>query len=751
MSKQQLTRIQSALAQAHSHSLRSQGGGIIVTGEAGAGKSHLVEQSLAGVNRPVSRGRCREDEAYAPFTDMLIDLLGENPKVIPPAARLRILTQVPSLASHLRPQGVSETSPRSTGHSRQDQLLFFGMMITVMEGRVLVIDDAHRIDQASLSLLNFLLKRGNIFALLLARSGEPLSQLAGLESVHVAPLSEAEVADLVGEILGGGTIPPALIQAVARRSRGNPTYIRAIVEHLREQGAITALPTVAGGWTYNEAQDTTVAPEVKDLLSSRFARLQAVQRRSLAIAGLIGEDFTISALSEVAGGGYKTQDAVAAGEEAGIVERTGDRCYFSPPEVGRLLAEAISGAERLRLHREIAGVLAGQPFPEEQAARIAHHYEQGNDAGKAAQWFITAARRAMAVNTLSLAAQYAGRAQSLKETMEASDLLGDIYRQQGDAERAIRQYQAAQQQAAAAGRVDEQARILNSLALTYWLYDRNEEAQSVVGMVMALDGAPPAERAAAESHLGMIYWQLGWLTQGKAACESAVRAMKDLDNSPAASAASAGALNRLGLCCLSLGEFAWADVAFKGAMERRRKLGDMWGTAFGLNNLAKLDIERGNTVAALIKLAEAEKIFTEIESRDGLMVVHTNQGRAHIRGGNIETAMPLLKKALWLALEIGKKEAYGLADIHLLIAEAHLEAGRLSEAEESIEAGVKLAQAGGNREYIGIGYGLRARLLAELGDKDAARLAHRQAVDMLGDIGAKAALRRVERCFSTGQ
>lgn len=730
MNKQQLY-IQSVLTRFRKS---GQGGGIVVTGEVGAGKSHLVEQVLSGDRRedfPVSRGRCREDEAYAPFVDMLIELLSCNPKAIPAAAMPRVLAQVPSLAVYL---GQAQTAA-GTGHSRQDQLLFFGMMIAVLGDRVLIIDDAHRIDQASLSLLNFLLKRSGVFALLLARDEGTLSSLAGLESVRVSPLSEAETADLIADVLGGGVVPVSLIGSVMKRSHGNPTFVRAMVGYLRDCGAVTA---TADGWDYDEAKDVRVAPQMKDLLEGRFAGLQSTHRRALAVAGLMGDDFTAPVLADVVGE-YQAETAINAAEAAGIVVKEVEHYYFSPLEAGRLLAESLNSVERERLHRLIAEVMAARPYPEEQAARIADHFEQGQDVAKAALWWLAAARRAMNVNTLRVAAQYANRAKALRESMVVNDLLGDIYRQQGDAEKAIQCYQAAQQQAMAAERPDERARILNSLALTYWLYDRNEEAQSVVGMVMAMDGVPAAERAAAESHLAMIYWQLGWLQQGKAVCESALKGIKKQNNP----GVLAGALNRMGLICLSLGELEWAQRAFEAALNYRKRLGDLWGYAFVLNNLAKLDIERAEYLSAFGRLEEAEKIFTDLESRDGLMVVHTNQGRAHIRAGNAEIAMPFLKKALWLALEIGKKQAYGMADIQLLLAEVHLAAGRLAEAEECIEAGLKLAQAGGNREYIGIGYGLRARLLKKQGDDVAAGFAHGQAVDLLLDIGAAPALGRV--------
>jgi tetratricopeptide (TPR) repeat protein len=311
--------------------------------------------------------------------------------------------------------------------------------------------------------------------------------------------------------------------------------------------------------------------------------------------------------------------------------------------------------------------------------------------------------------------------------------IGNIHRQQGNSEAAIDAYQNALSQSDDINDPELSAAILNRLALVYWIYDQYSLAYQTARQVLELPKVNQFAHANAQSILGMIAWVTGRLSQAEEWCLKSAKILWQDPNE----INQGGAYNRLGLVYFSMGKLAEAFQAFLQALKVREKVGDLWGQGFAANNLGQVEIERGNFEEANELLGAALALFDRIDSDDGRMVVLANQGRAYLRQSMSAEALPHLNAALDLAEKLDKQSAYGLGDIYLLLGEAQILQENWERARIAVQEGLSIVEKFGNREYIGLGYALLARIMVAEGALDEAASLFIKARDVLDEVGAR--------------
>ena len=235
---------------------------------------------------------------------------------------------------------------------------------------VLVLDDLHWSDDASLELIGALLRRGLDRPVLLALAYRPgqapqrlLAALSGADitELRLAPLSEAESATLLGEAAGGAGQAAALF----RNSGGNPFYLEQLVR------AGPAALTDAGA-----ANGSGIPPAVTAALVEELAALEPDSRRLIDAAAITGEPFEPDLARAVA-----QLDAEAALDalddllERDLVRPTDVPRWFSfrHPLVRRTVYETTPRGWRIAAHARAAAELGRGGAP---AADRARHIEQ---------------------------------------------------------------------------------------------------------------------------------------------------------------------------------------------------------------------------------------------------------------------------------------------------------------------------------------------------------------------------------------
>jgi class 3 adenylate cyclase/tetratricopeptide (TPR) repeat protein len=327
---------------------------------------------VEGLGAQAARDRLRDRVSAADPEDVLLldDLLGigDPDAVLPridPDARRRRLTALVNAASLAR-----ETPA------------------------VYVVEDAHWIDVVSESMLaDFLMVIPQTPSLVLVTYRPEyegaLSRVHGAQTIALAPLSNPEIASLIGELLGPDPSISRLGQTIAQRAAGNPFFAEEIVRELAERGVLQGK---RGAYLSTaEAADVNVPATLQATIASRIDRLDSKAKRTLSAAAVIGSRFGLDLLTSL-GVEPAVADLVAA-ELIDQVKFTRQPEYvFHHPLIRAVAYEAQLKSDRAELHRRAAAAIEQQEpdWLDENAALIAEHLEAAGDLHAAFSWHMRA-------------------------------------------------------------------------------------------------------------------------------------------------------------------------------------------------------------------------------------------------------------------------------------------------------------------------------------------------------------------------
>jgi predicted ATPase len=398
---------------------------LLIGGEAGVGKTRLVHEFAGRVGREaqVLLGSCIQlgggGLPYGPIVDALRPLA----RNLDPAELDELLGPTSDDLTRLLPGATPQPSrPLAGAVSEYAQVRLFELVLRFLDrlGRrrpvVLVVEDAHWADRSTLDLLVFLVRMARqerLLVLVTYRSDELHSQhplrmaLAELdrswhlEHVELTRFNRAEVAALVGSILGRSP-PPATVQRIFTRSEGNAFLAEELLAAEASSQPGQALP-----------------PRLQGMLLARITALTADTRQILRVAATVGrptEHDLLAAASQL-----PEARLVAAVREAvdhQLLVTDHDAYRFRHV----LLREAVYGellpGERRLLHAAVARALTKDPHPSalrDTSAELAHHWDVVGDHPRALTASITAARAAAEVYGFSEAHQHYERALHLWE------------------------------------------------------------------------------------------------------------------------------------------------------------------------------------------------------------------------------------------------------------------------------------------------------------------------------------------------
>lgn len=452
------------------------GGGRVVTliGEAGVGKSRLVAELRAGLERdafhvngvPVLwlEGRCVELGApagYAPFLDLMRQWCGLTPEAEEGIRRERLLGALDSLAAegalpvdaceHTAPYLLRLLSPggevgaeggESALQLRSDTFAAFHHLFRALaQSRplVLVLDDLHWADSLSLELLSTLLELVAGAPILLLCVYRPerehrCSQI-GPQAARRVPscfteillgeLSHEAGARLVGALVGADTLSPALRDVILRKCHGNPLFVEELVRSLIDSGI---LYREAGTWKAREGAESIAVPEtLQSVILSRFDRLRPALREVLQAASVLGCVFRPRILERLCPQPEGVRSALQALEEHGLVfvERAlPDAEYsFKHVLVQETVYETLLRRRRGALHQQAAEALEALYADnlEEYFDEVAQHYSQSSQAAKAVEYLLKAGDKARRLYANQEAARYFERALEIADRLPAGE------------------------------------------------------------------------------------------------------------------------------------------------------------------------------------------------------------------------------------------------------------------------------------------------------------------------------------------
>ncbi|MFP5318890.1 MAG: AAA family ATPase [Acidimicrobiia bacterium] len=389
-------------------SRRGKGRVVVVTGEAGLGKSRLIRALHAEMDPPFAWLLCRATSFYSdtplrPVVDALPALCDESAYGVPtdpigfasfldalglPAAEA--LPLVGRLFGVPVPAGAVEALQLTPQVVRRRTLELLAELVAQLAQRrplAFVVDDAHWLDETSLELLDLLAERAQRSPLLLLVSGRPAFQPPLVVDSELAlrrlPRDHAEA---MMRNIAAGILPADAADLIAQRADGNPLYLEELTRTILDARGATA------------ASADTVPASLQELLLARLDRASA-HRTLVQAASAVGRTFSYAVIRELV-----PMDDEAVRRELdrhvadGLLSRRGrppDATYtFRHTLLRDAVYESVTRRARRRYHRRIAAVLEQQPatVPPEV---IAHHLSEAGDAVEAATHWNLAASAAL--------------------------------------------------------------------------------------------------------------------------------------------------------------------------------------------------------------------------------------------------------------------------------------------------------------------------------------------------------------------
>ena len=309
-----------------------------VSGDAGLGKTALLDQMMgrfAASGAVACRASCLEQhsarEAFGPVLALLADLCA-GPLAGQAGSALRRcaptwLAQMPWL---VQPHELPDSRNNLVGMGIGRMLREFGALVQTLcqhTALVLIIEDLHWADAATIDLLNVLatdrtparlLLIGSYQPRLAAQQQHPVAALAArlqsqgrCQAVQLQPLDPQAVGSFILQRFGSAPLVQQLQVWAEQQSMGIPLYLDAALNHLVDSGT---LAWRGDGWELARALAIEVVAEpLRPLIAARFATLSADTLQLLQAASVVGMQVPMQLL------------AAALGQDAGGLEAACNR------------------------------------------------------------------------------------------------------------------------------------------------------------------------------------------------------------------------------------------------------------------------------------------------------------------------------------------------------------------------------------------------------------------------------------------
>ncbi|NIP81641.1 MAG: AAA family ATPase [Gemmatimonadetes bacterium] len=429
---------------------------VLVVGAAGIGKTRFAQHIAADASRAgfrVAWGGCHERDGlppYWPWTRALRDL----PRRVA-AQRGGHAVADTSLADLLLP-GVERdgsgsdpgaTAPPDDGSAR---LRVFDAIATALRrlsgrgGVLVVLDDLHWADDASLRLLEFLVReltRSPVLFLGTSREAEPTGRhtIAGIlrsipaRTLPLGGLDRPSIQQLMAAAMGRDATPD-LVDRVQSLTEGNPFFVLELTSWLGRRPA--------RGWRAMGASG--IPDSITALVGRRLDLLSPPAREVVRVAAAVGRDFDAPLVVEAC----RDLDPAAVArrleqaEHAGVILSGETTHRFRHAIIRQALYEEVPPARRVELHARIASALEarGVATAAGGAAELAHHFARAEPLlgpAKVIEHSTTAARHALASHAYDEADRHFQRALERLERSPDPPGAADLLFGRGQAKAAI--------------------------------------------------------------------------------------------------------------------------------------------------------------------------------------------------------------------------------------------------------------------------------------------------------------------------
>lgn len=634
-----------------------------IEGEAGIGKTRLASElanELGARGATVLSARCHEDEVglpYGPVAELLRRACDEPAGWAAgvPAVRLADAGVLLPELTALDPEASAFDPPR--GPEARARLM--DGVVSVLDAAtageepgVLVVDDLHAADEATLDLILYLARRlrGRRLLLVLAWRSEALPTGHRLRRLTADLAREGSAVIARPQRLGADEIAELLddrdtAQRIHAESEGLPLFVAEYLTVVRTAGVLPA---------------DALSGELRDLLRARLDGLPATARQVLGAAAVIGRSFGPETVRATSGRSEEeTADALEQLVGRGVVGE-GDQGYdFRHHKLRELVYDEVGLARRRLLHGRAASALAA--LPGSDPAIVAHHLRLAGQVEEAAAQYLRAADRAASLHAHvdALADLEAALALGAPDPAALHERMGDSRTLIGDYAGALAAYEAA-----AAHAPPEQTAALDH-KVGEVLLRRGDRDRAEARLRGALETATDdgALRARIQADLSLALHGAGQDEEATTLAEAA-RATAEAAGD---GFALAQAQNMLGVIARGRGDLDLAQTELSSSLELAERLGDTRARVAALNNLALAQRAAGELDAAMELTERALALCAEYGDRHREAALNNNLADLHHLAGREEPSMAALKRAVAIFSEVGGSEPERLPEVWKLV------------------------------------------------------------------------------------
>jgi DNA-binding SARP family transcriptional activator len=384
----------------------------LLEGEAGVGKSRLIESVIAdarwrGLLIGSGKGlEIQRNQAYQPLLQALSELLSplraqQMRVLIDPlwlAQAARVLPVLAEWLPDLPPPPLLDPEPDRV--RTLEALTRLLLALAELRPTVLVVDDLQWADNATLDLLIYLARRVSnapLLVLLSYRAEEARTDAAiwlalheidrssSVQRIELAGISAEASAELVRTLLQLEQPAPVFERRIFTQTRGNPFFILETLRTLYQEGSLTR--TADGHWQTPwdaatvDYHEVAIPAQVDALIRRRLAQLAPEERRVLDIAAVLGAPFDLATLAHFLPDSRRHLLAAATLVRRRFLQETPTAYQFEHDQIRQTVYAQIEPAQRRDTHRRAGEVLAHlQP---DAHTLLAHHFEQAGATGRA--------------------------------------------------------------------------------------------------------------------------------------------------------------------------------------------------------------------------------------------------------------------------------------------------------------------------------------------------------------------------------
>jgi DNA-binding SARP family transcriptional activator len=745
---------------------------VLVSGEAGIGKSRLMEAFatrladralvLAAAARPAG-----QTLPYQPVAEALRSLpewhtLTSAVQPVWLAEAARLLPELRDLYPNLPPPLPAEPDEARTRLLEALCRLMLGLS-SVPRPLLLCLDDIHWADSATCDWLLCLARRmanRPILVLGTYRTEEQgsidelrhgLLRLGTLSELQLAGLEPGSVLQIVRHLTGPRPGMAALSLRLHRATGGNPFFLLETLRALLEAGQL------AGDFTALE--EVPLPDTVREAVEARLRRLDPGARQVLEAGAILGMSFNFELVRRTAGRReIETVDGLDEAVARQLLLEHPPGYRFRHALIRQTVELAMGPVRRHLLHRRAARTM--ERITPQAALQIGHHFDLGGEGEKALRHYRRAAQQAEDLFAWQEAQGIQSRLLALLEQLDPDRCQAEYLALRGEilASRAHVHF--------LQGRLEERDADLTALTdLAEETGDQDLRLQALVQRVRYLNLDAKYEEAlgAAEgalvladllhqdgtasrllAQIGFAHYFLGQPQQALTALESALAAIED-EGSPAmrgriahilgyvyfhlgeysrslswqqeayASHQAVGDQNRvawdgldIGALHLELGDFAAAKRYLAEHLALARRIGARPAEAYGLTLWGSWELHRGVYPAAAERFQEAAALQHHLRSEHGIVAAQLGAGLALYHLGDLAEGRRLLRKAIQRARSIAHKRR--LAESLDALGLLDIGAGALDAARCSLTEAVDLARDGECWECVAAGLSALARV-----------------------------------------